>query len=769
MKTLEYQQKAVRQLVEHTLDMLDLSGTRHTLVFHAPTGSGKTVMTTMALEQIALQTRGNEHEPVMIWIAPNALHEQSYFKMRNYFSETRELRPVMYDELDHTEGLLHPGDVLFVNWESINKEKNIMVRDSEQGHSLFEITRRTREAGHPIIVVIDEEHDFWSATADKSKQVLDKIDPKIELRVSATPRTQGEQKVSIPRELVIKEEMIKEGIVLNPNVSKDISDERNLTQHLLELALRKRAAIADAYQRLDVNINPLLLIQLPNDKADLNADDVQIVDTVKRYLETTDWNMTTANGRLAVWLSKEKQNLEGIEQPESMVQALLFKQAIAKGWDCPRAAVLLIFRKMNSMTFTMQTVGRILRMPEQHFYPDPLLNKGYVYTDLSADKIEIVADGVGYISRFVAKRRKDVTPIVLDSNTSTRLSMSRMRLGGDFKRTLRQTFVDNWGLTQTHLEFDDDPFPTGPDNPCAVNRHSAELKAHVTFNVDKVQVWIPEDVDLNIEGETVLKDGQRYGFIRRGGELRRLFNIFCERMIPPFEKVSAATLSRCLLELMEELFECFETEARKIILSTKQDNNKKYAVIVRKALAAYERQMEERRKKAAERAIVPTQWELPPDRIYDEETNCVVPDVENHALEPFIRQRRASTPEQRFEAFLEEHKDHIAWWYKNGDSGRDHYAIEYIRSDKTRSLFYVDFIIQMKSGRILLFDTKSANSDTQAPAKQKALIDYVRAHQNMGGGVIVEDKPTGNWLYSDTYIANTTDLSGWIAFFPDKE
>ena len=115
----------------------------------------------------------------------------------------------------------------------------------------------------------------------------------------------------------------------------------------------------------------------------------------------------------------------------------------------PRAAVLLIFRRLNSSEFTMQTVGRILRMPEQHFYTIPLLNKGYVYTDVSSDRIEIVQDGIGYISRLVAKRRDDITLISLDGKASSRLSETRNRLGSDFKQTLRQTFIDHWGLTQT--------------------------------------------------------------------------------------------------------------------------------------------------------------------------------------------------------------------------------------------------------------------------------------------------------------------------------
>lgn len=139
----------------------------------------------------------------------------------------------------------------------------------------------------------------------------------------------------------------------------------SLTQHLVSLALKKRNELADAYKRLGVNINPLLLIQLPNDGSEsMSTEDTSIKDEVTLYLDAIH-GMNTANNRLAVWLSGEKVNVEGLEQNDNMTEALLFKQAIALGWDCPRAAVLLIFRKIESFTFGAQTVGRILRMPEQ--------------------------------------------------------------------------------------------------------------------------------------------------------------------------------------------------------------------------------------------------------------------------------------------------------------------------------------------------------------------------------------------------------------------
>ena len=193
MKQLQYQQEAVADLTKKTIKALNLPGSRRKIVFEAPTGAGKTVMACQALAAITdeLKNAGENvyEECAFIWFAPRKLHLQSYASLKNAFSETRKLRPVMFDELEQSEGI-QPGEILFVNWESINKDKNIMVRDSESSASLYEITRRTQEdLGLPIVAIIDEEHMFWSKTADKSGQVLDRINPKVEIRISATPKT----------------------------------------------------------------------------------------------------------------------------------------------------------------------------------------------------------------------------------------------------------------------------------------------------------------------------------------------------------------------------------------------------------------------------------------------------------------------------------------------------------------------------------------------------------------------------------------------------
>ena len=52
MKQIRFQQKAVDELVNKVIDLLSLRGNRHTLVFKAPTGSGKTVMASEMLMRL---------------------------------------------------------------------------------------------------------------------------------------------------------------------------------------------------------------------------------------------------------------------------------------------------------------------------------------------------------------------------------------------------------------------------------------------------------------------------------------------------------------------------------------------------------------------------------------------------------------------------------------------------------------------------------------------------------------------------------------------
>lgn len=112
MKTLEYQQKAVAELIDKTIRLLNAGGRRNKLVFEATTGAGKTVMACQMLAGLIdeLHNRGDcrYQEVAFIWFAPRKLHIQSYDKLKGAFKETRTLRSVMFDKLDQNEGI-RPG------------------------------------------------------------------------------------------------------------------------------------------------------------------------------------------------------------------------------------------------------------------------------------------------------------------------------------------------------------------------------------------------------------------------------------------------------------------------------------------------------------------------------------------------------------------------------------------------------------------------------------------------------------------------------------
>ena len=771
-------------MVENTVNLLGLNGNRRQVVLKAPTGAGKTVMASEMLATLTEELQSRSDLPfrqvAFIWIAPNKLHQQSYFKMKNFFTETKLLKPVMFDELDQSDGIIHQGEVLFVNWESINSKNNLIVRDNEQGLSLYDIAGKTREENIPIIVVIDEEHLFWTKTADKSKAVLEKINAKVEIRISATPKTKPEYLVNIDRQEVIREEMIKEGVLLNPDVTSGYANDIALNEHLINKALEKRQQIADAYKKEGVNINPLLLIQLPNDTTDaMTADDTKIMEQVVQYLDVMQ-GINTDNHRLAVWLSKQKTNLEDIERNDNLTEVLLFKQAIALGWDCPRAAVLLIFRKLTSDTFTVQTVGRILRMPEQRFYRNPLLNKGYVYTDISKDKIQIVADDMDYLHKAVlqAVRRNNLDNVQLVSYYEVRRSADRNRLGPDFRKVLTKTFEDLWTTTtpltipflfEDEGEVSDDE-EIDVQSTIAKNRQAAE-RQRIRLDVKKVNIEIPADIFFQNDVNTTIETGQKAKFTRTAGEVDRVFIDWCRQMLSGYEKAhSTGVLANYLLEAMENLFELFETEAKKVVLY--HENRPKFADVVSRALDRYSRDLKHRQQEAKKRSFEQYEWEVPEDRTYTEENHVIKDKMEDHALLPFIELRTASTPEQEFALFLESHRDSIDWWYKNGDSGREHYAVAYTNSQGDKSLFYVDFVIKMNNGQVFLFDTKTENSDPDAPQKHNALLDYMQNEENspkhLQGGIIIHDiNHSGNWLYSPLPIDNTYDTRGWDAFFPD--
>lgn len=766
----DYQKRAVKKLKENIIDMLSLQGDRQKIVFKAPTGAGKTVMASALLDELNMELQTKFMEVAFIWIAPNKLHIQSYLNFRNFFSEKRTLKPVQFNEVEPSVGL-NPGEVLFLNWESINKDNAVIIRDNEQNRTLFRLTRQTQQNGLPIIVIIDEEHMFAGKNAKKSEMVLSNINPKVELRISATPTTGGCTLVGVPRQHVIEEQMIKKGIQLNPQVKSSTQEGLTMNQQLLEQALHRRNMLARAYR--EFNINPLLLIQLPNDNSDtLSAEEKSLVEEIQTYLDIKK-NINTENGKLAIWLSGKKENVLGIEKKDCLTEVLLFKQAIALGWDCPRASVLLIFRDIKSKTFTAQTVGRILRMPEQQHYTNDALNYGYVYTNLSADIIEIVQDDMNYISTIYAKRREDINNITLRSIYQNRRKTPHVLLA-PFKKIFKEVVSEEWELPQLDLfganmgwdDLDtDSETETDPEEFTYVENRRKANRHGIKTDVSKIMVKIPKDIAFQ-GNEGIIVVDNRAKFARTQGELLASFNQFCRKNVGDYEPGQSAEMIRsAIYEFFEEYLGLAQNETLKVVLY--HSNRPKFEALLAKAEGRYAEVYESREKERDSEEYIEFIWSLPETRMYNTDVSrSCEGKIFHHALLPFFEDKNVSEPEYHFSRMLDANNEVIDWWYKNADKGNMHFAVPYTDKDGAPRCFYVDYIIRLKNGTVCLFDTKTKDSDPNAPYKHNALLEYMEKensqhHKRLMGGVII--RRDENWYYCPMKIENTSDLTGWTA------
>ncbi len=120
----------------------------------------------------------------------------------------------------------------------------------------------------------------------------------------------------------------------------------------------------------------------------------------------------------------------------------------------------------------------------------------------------------------------------------------------------------------------------------------------------------------------------------------------------------------------------------------------------------------------------------------------------------FLKEYACKINELRFKDYIDTKKDNIEWWFKNGDNGKEYYAIKYWNpKEQAYRLFYPDWIIRFKDGRIGIFDTKAG--DTALPegkghTKDKAKYLHKKLKElgktYMGGIAVLEN---GIWYYNN--------------------
>ncbi len=242
------------------------------------------------------------------------------------------------------------------------------------------------------LFVIDEFHKVYT---DSQKRVLDSLNPKCIIGLSATPKAGMNVLIKIKGMDLHRDEMIKLPINVRPesndNWREMIGDVKEKRDELESIANKHKELKGDY-------IRPIALLQAERTGKD-KRDGIHVhADDVKDYLVQIGIPVS----QIAIKSSYvDDLKDEVLMSKDCDIRYIITKQALMEGWDCPFAYVLGVIPTSRSTTALTQLVGRVLRQPYTKRTGIPELDSCYTYFNhsdaeelLQGIKKSLEADGL---------------------------------------------------------------------------------------------------------------------------------------------------------------------------------------------------------------------------------------------------------------------------------------------------------------------------------------------------------------------------------------
>ena len=370
-----------------------------------PTGGGKTWLAAKSVALVNTHLLRSEYS-VLLWLVPSkAIREQTLRALKNrehpYYSALKDAGTVTVMELSEAKSLtratLETSTVVIVSTvQAFRREDTEGLKVYESNGALMHhfdgLTPAQRENllkdGDTIpyslanvlrlrrpFIVVDEAHNNRT---ELSFDTLSKFNPSGIMELTATPDTTvtpSNVLHSVSAAELKGEEMIKLPIVLEtePNWQQCLADalaRREELQTLADQGRRKGAGY----------LRPVVLIQGEPRRAGVETLDV---DKVRQELIT---NHNIPPEEIVVATGEEKgieeidaKYVKGIADEACPVKYVITQKALAEGWDCPSAYILVSMATLHSSTAVEQLLGRILRQPEAKHREHAALNQSYAF------------------------------------------------------------------------------------------------------------------------------------------------------------------------------------------------------------------------------------------------------------------------------------------------------------------------------------------------------------------------------------------------------
>ena len=432
MKLKDYQDEAIKKLKEYLAKTKDLKGDHETaflsimnkettegiryyntfdipfVCMKMPTGGGKTLVACHSLiEILSNYLQEKLDKGIVLWLTPSdEIKSQTLRKLKNrkdmhrqvldlalknnikIFSNEEALaikKSDVQDNLCIIVSTLQPfqKEEKIRNKYKVYKENgnlksffdNVMNEkhlDKSEGEAIFSLANVLR-IYNPLIIV-DEGHRTKTKI---SIDFLKDLNPSFIIEYTATPRDGSNILVSVHSQKLKKAQMVKIPIVLESKKDwREIIDDGFVQRKVLEELSKKDKDY----------IRPIALFQAEPDRDNKSIT----VDKIKEYLIN---EKKISEEEIAIKISgKDELENKDLFNKRCKIRYIITISALAEGWDCSFAYILVSVSNLGSKIAVEQIIGRIIRMPYAEKRTNENLNKSYVFA--SATNFQEAADHI---------------------------------------------------------------------------------------------------------------------------------------------------------------------------------------------------------------------------------------------------------------------------------------------------------------------------------------------------------------------------------------
>lgn len=389
------------------------------IAFSAPTGSGKTIMMTALFEAILDQPDDQlawpldwqpQPDAVILWVSDMPeLNEQTKLKIESKSDKVYRVNQLVNIDGHFDAPRLSGGRIYFINTQKLAINQPLTNRGDGRQHLIWETLTNTAKAiPQKFYVVIDEAHrGMTSGRGAKDAQTLMQrfllgyqevglVKMPLVIGISATPKRFMDllehaphtvHKVAIPAEEVRKSGLLKDRILIHHPESPTSA----------EMALLEEAARRWGQMTLDWGVYckdegeptvwPVLVVQVENGtdrqltKTSL-TDALTVIESAigRRLNEGEVAHAMHDTGDLDVGGRRVRKVDASRIDGDKNIGVVFFKTSLSTGWDCPRAEVMMSFRRAEDHTYIAQLLGRMVRTPlARRIEKDAALNDVHLF------------------------------------------------------------------------------------------------------------------------------------------------------------------------------------------------------------------------------------------------------------------------------------------------------------------------------------------------------------------------------------------------------